>query len=225
MRPALLTAIVLLALGCQPAHRFPPAAEKKTAKLAPPRGAAFSAITASEWLPPSRPVEFDPPIRFVSSSELRWNALPGFWNRYPPPGTGSATLHLGLDPLGAAVAVIAGENMAAIDIKVPKHLGAIPIDPVNPPTLGSWTIGRKIFFAPVLAGNKACSDCHRPERAFTDKFANSIGGRRTISLIDVAVRTPLFWDGRAVKFEETPGPARRVEGASLGRRRGQARQG
>jgi cytochrome c peroxidase len=203
MRPALLTAIVLLAVGCQPAHRFPPAAKSAEA---PPKPATPERVSVSGWLPPSLPVEFDPPIRFVSSRDPQWKALPGFWNRFPPPGAGSATLHVGLDPIGAALAVAAGEGMEAIEVKVPRHHVTIPNDPVKPPTLGRWMLGRKIFSDPVLAGNMACADCHQPQHAFTEKFANSIDKRRTISLVDVAVRTPLFWDGRASRLEEALAP-------------------
>ena len=167
----------------------------------------------ANWIAPTEEVDFDPPIRFVAREpgrEKAWDALPAFWNRFPPPGTGSATLHLGLDPFGAALAVVAGEEMDAIDIKVPRHLGPNPIDPNNPPTLGRWKLGKKIFFAPVLSAGKrtlACADCHRPDRGFSDALPTAVrGGRRTISLVDVAGRTPLFWDGRVDRLEEHAAP-------------------
>ena len=214
MRPALLIAIVLAAVGCQPAHRIAAPAEKKPAKKSEPTPRQ-KALVLANWIAPTEAIDFDPPIRFVAREpgrEKAWEALPAFWNRFPPPGAGAVTLHLGLDPLGAALAVVAGSEIDAIDVKVPRHLGPIPIDPANPPTLGRWALGKKIFFAPVLTADKrtlACADCHRPDRGFSDALPTVVaGGRRTISLVDVGVRSPLFWDGRVERLEETlvPGP-------------------
>ncbi|HEX3314632.1 MAG TPA: cytochrome-c peroxidase, partial [Gemmataceae bacterium] len=215
MRPALPIAILLVGLGCQPAHRFPSPEKKATpTAVAKPRPSQPTLATLSSWLAPTEAIDFDPPIRFVAREpgrEKRWEALPAFWNKFPPPGAGPATLHFGLDPLGAALAVALGGEMDAIEIKVPRHLGPIPIDPNNPPSLDRWRLGRKIFFEPALvqgARTLSCAECHRPDRGFSDGIPPPvIDGRRTISLIDVAVRTPLFWDGRVENLEETLVPA------------------
>ena len=211
MRPALLIAILLFSLGCQPAHRFPSTEKKATpTAVTKPRLTQRAPATVSTWLAPTEAIDFDPPIRFVArepGQEKRWGALPAFWNKFPPPGAGPATLHLGLDPLGAALAVALGGEMDAIEVKVPRHLGPIQVDPNNPPSLDRWRLGRKIFFEPVLVqGTRtlSCAECHQPDRGFSDGIAPPvIDGRRTISLIDVAVRTPLFWDGRVERLEET----------------------
>ena len=215
MRPALLIAILLVGLGCQPAHRFPSSTpEKKPAAAGKTRPSQPTPATISAWLAPTEAIDFDPPIRFVAREpgrEKRWEALPAFWNKFPPPGAGTATLHLGLDPLGVALAVALGGEMDAIEIKVPRHLGPIPVDPNNPPSVDRWKLGRKIFFEPVLVqGTRtlSCADCHRPDRGYSDGIPPAtIDGRRTLSLIDVAVRTPLFWDGRVQRLEETFEPA------------------
>jgi cytochrome c peroxidase len=210
MRPALLIAMLLLVVGCQPAHRFPPV-EKKTpiSKTQP----ATTPAASFGWLVPTDEIDSDPPLRFIAREpgrEKQWDALPAFWNRFPPPGAGASTVHIGLDPLGAALSVIACNDLDAIEIKVPRHLGAIPIDPNNPPTVGRWQLGRKIFFEPVLTqgGRRmACADCHRPDHGFSDGLPPTVDGdRRIIGLLDVAVRRPLFWDGRASRLEEVFAP-------------------
>ena len=210
MRPALLVVLLFPLVGCQPAHRFPPAEKKTPASKARP-----SATTPVdyEWLLPTDEIDSDPPLRFIAREpghEQQWDALPRFWNHFPPPGAGASTAHFGLDPLGAALAVVACNDIDAIDVKVPRHLDSIPIDPNNPPTVGRWQLGRKIFFEPVLAqGTRriSCAECHRPDRGFSDSFPPAVeGARRTIGLLDVAVRRPLFWDGQVSRLEEAFAP-------------------
>ncbi len=88
-------------------------------------------------------------------------------------------------------------------------------------TLLSWTpmsnkkytaekLGEKLFFDPILSGNYklSCASCHIPEYAFADTVAFSAGvnGRRakrnTPSVMNMASRGALFWDGRAKNLEE-----------------------
>lgn len=65
-------------------------------------------------------------------------------------------------------------------------------------------LGARLFFDARLSadGSVSCASCHVPEQAFADgrAVAVGVGGRRgtrnTPSLLDVAARPTLFWDGR-----------------------------
>lgn len=71
-------------------------------------------------------------------------------------------------------------------------------------------LGRKLFFDKRFSinGQVACADCHRPEFAFADTAALSLGfdGRRTLrnspGLTNLTGRPYLFWDGRVATLEE-----------------------
>lgn len=94
--------------------------------------------------------------------------------------------------------------------KVPLGLPAIPVPPENPLTAEKVALGRKLFFDPVLSGDKsvACASCHKPEKAFGGGEASStgIGGqktkRRAPPLLNRAYGSTFFWDGRAKSLEE-----------------------
>ncbi len=85
----------------------------------------------------------------------------------------------------------------------------IPKD--NPLTREGVSLGRKLFFDPILSQDSSisCRSCHLPERAFTDGTAFSKGfhGRRgkrsAMSLLNVGFYAKgLFWDGRVATLEE-----------------------
>lgn len=67
-----------------------------------------------------------------------------------------------------------------------------------------------LFFDPILSGDKtvSCASCHKPEFAFADNVAFSTGvngkltSRNTPSVMNVAARDALFWDGRAATLRE-----------------------
>lgn len=71
-------------------------------------------------------------------------------------------------------------------------------------------LGKQLFFDPLLSGSNqiSCSSCHDPEISWTDKRAvalgndHLLGARNTLSLLNVAQRKTLFWDGRALTLEE-----------------------
>jgi cytochrome c peroxidase len=94
--------------------------------------------------------------------------------------------------------------------KVPLGLAAIPVPADNPLTPAKVALGRKLFFDPILSGDRsvACASCHLPDRAFSGGEANSkgIGGqptkRKAPSLLNRAYGTAYFWDGRAKSLEE-----------------------
>lgn len=63
-------------------------------------------------------------------------------------------------------------------------------------------LGEKLFFDASLTGNRiSCSSCHVPDLGFTDGRPTSKGlavvRRNAPSLLDVAYRRWLFWDGRS----------------------------
>ncbi len=60
--------------------------------------------------------------------------------------------------------------LAALPNSVPN-----PID--NPPNLGKITLGKLLFFDPILSGKKdvACASCHHPEFGFAESLEISIG--------------------------------------------------
>jgi len=71
-------------------------------------------------------------------------------------------------------------------------------------------LGELLFFDPILSENKtiSCASCHKPEFAFADTSAVSVGvhgrqGRRnTPSAMNMSARETFFWDGRAATLEE-----------------------
>lgn len=71
-------------------------------------------------------------------------------------------------------------------------------------------LGETLFFDPILSGDKtvSCASCHKPEFAFADNVAFSTGvnekltSRNTPSVMNVAARDALFWDGRAATLHE-----------------------
>jgi cytochrome c peroxidase len=71
-------------------------------------------------------------------------------------------------------------------------------------------LGKKLFFDPILSGNKtqSCASCHRPEFGFADTSAFSLGDagkpgkRNTPSILNLADRPYFFYDGRAASLEE-----------------------
>src|SRR3954447_16983321 len=94
--------------------------------------------------------------------------------------------------------------------KVPLGLPDLPVPKDNPLTAEKVALGRKLFFDPILSGDKtvACASCHLPEKAFGGGAATSRGihglptKRKAPSLVNRAYGTAFFWDGRAKSLEE-----------------------
>jgi cytochrome c peroxidase len=78
-------------------------------------------------------------------------------------------------------------------------------EPVTPATLG-----RKLFFDPLLSRTKkiSCGSCHKEEFAFSDTSAVSLGVhskkgvRNTPSAMNMSLQLAFFWDGRATTLEQ-----------------------
>lgn len=71
-------------------------------------------------------------------------------------------------------------------------------------------LGRKLFFDPLLSGNKkrSCGTCHIPEKAFTDGLPtamsideNSFLSRNTPTLLNTTFQTKQFFDSRTSTLE------------------------
>ncbi len=71
-------------------------------------------------------------------------------------------------------------------------------------------LGKLLFFDPLLSKDRtiSCASCHKPEFAFADTAALStgVGGkkgtRNSPTAMNVTLRRPFFWDGRAKTLEE-----------------------
>src|SRR6266496_2323705 len=85
---------------------------------------------------------------------------------------------------------------------------AIPRD--NPQTPEKIALGEKLFFDGRLSADMtvACSTCHDPARAFTDRRPTSIGikgriGQRNApTILNALYNKTQFWDGRVNTLEE-----------------------
>lgn len=95
------------------------------------------------------------------------------------------------------------EDPGVVEVRVPSGFGTVPVPPQNPLLARRVELGERLFFDPILSSDRtvSCGTCHLPELAFTDAHLRSVGvqGRRGTrnapSLLNVAYRTLLFWDG------------------------------
>lgn len=110
----------------------------------------------------------------------------------------------GCDALGADET--AGDGVRLVG---PPGYGPVPEPYFNPTTTAKVALGQRLFHDPLLSGDGsvACATCHRADRAFTDALpvSRGVGGRAGLrnapSLLDVAYRRPLFWDGGSPSLE------------------------
>jgi len=71
-------------------------------------------------------------------------------------------------------------------------------------------LGEKLFFDPILSKDQSisCASCHKPEFAFADTSAVSLGvrgtkgARNTPTVTNLSGRSHLFWDGRSASLED-----------------------
>ncbi len=83
-------------------------------------------------------------------------------------------------------------------------------DPDPPIPKTSAELGELLFMDPILSKDStiSCASCHKPEFAFSDTMAFSIGiggvptGRNTPTATYMSKRNVFFWDGRAKSLEE-----------------------
>jgi cytochrome c peroxidase len=113
----------------------------------------------------------------------------------------------GVHPQGLTIEVL--DNMTHLPGGL-AALSAPPIPPENPQTEVKIELGRKLFFDKRLSknGSMSCTNCHNPEKAYSDGRATAIGlnqkilSRRTPSLLNSAYNHVQFWDGRVKSLEE-----------------------
>jgi len=86
----------------------------------------------------------------------------------------------------------------------------MPIPESNPLTAEKISLGRKLFFDPLLSRDHtvSCATCHDPKLGFTDGEPVAVGvsgqkgTRRTPRLINRGYGKLFFWDGRAPTLED-----------------------
>ena len=97
--------------------------------------------------------------------------------------------------------------------RLPTPLGLdeyFPVPEDNPLTPQKIELGRQLFFDKLLSSDRtvACASCHKPQLAFSNDAALSIGvanrqgARNTPAIINRAYGKSFFWDGRAQSIEE-----------------------
>jgi cytochrome c peroxidase len=95
-------------------------------------------------------------------------------------------------------------------VGTPAEATRAAIPPDNPQTTQKIALGMKLFFDGRLSadGTVACSTCHDPARAFTDRRPISIGikgrvGQRNApTILNALYNKTQFWDGRVKTLEE-----------------------
>lgn len=95
--------------------------------------------------------------------------------------------------------------------RIPTGLPTLlPVPKDNPLSIERVGLGRRLFFDPVLSGDKtvSCATCHRPDHGFASPEPVAVGirgrkGRRNSpSLLNRGYGRTFFWDGRAATLEE-----------------------
>jgi cytochrome c peroxidase len=80
----------------------------------------------------------------------------------------------------------------------------------KPTSVSKVELGKMLFFDPILSGDSSisCGSCHKPDFYFADTVALSQGikgnltRRNTPSVLNMANRDRMFWDGRAGSLQE-----------------------
>ncbi|ALS97406.1 cytochrome-c peroxidase [Lacimicrobium alkaliphilum] len=97
------------------------------------------------------------------------------------------------------------------NFKAPFVFGKFSVPKDNPLTEEGVTLGRKLFYDPLLSANNqvSCADCHMQEKAFSDGKARSVGvsGKPTefnsMALVNLMWGPErFFWNGRSTSLEE-----------------------
>ncbi|MGB0375727.1 MAG: cytochrome-c peroxidase [Flavobacteriaceae bacterium] len=100
-------------------------------------------------------------------------------------------------------------------LEIPQLFEDYLIPPVipenNPLTVEGIALGKRLFFDPILSGNRqlACANCHMPEHGFSDRRAVSLGiagvpgTRNSMPLFNLAwnYNSRFAWDGKEIHLE------------------------
>src|SRR6266851_643170 len=111
-------------------------------------------------------------------------------------------------PIPAAGQLAEPKSLKQVGVPVEATRAAIPPD--NPQTPEKIALGQKLFFDGRLSadGTVACSTCHDPARAFTDRrpisigIKGRIGQRNSPTILNALYNKTQFWDGRVKTLEE-----------------------
>ncbi|WP_431241192.1 cytochrome-c peroxidase [Flavobacterium sp. P21] len=101
----------------------------------------------------------------------------------------------------------------SIDKSKFQDIGVLPDVPYpayNPYSKEKESLGKILFFDPRLSrsGQIACASCHNPELGWTDNLTRPFGHdrqtgkRNSMTILNSAYATSLFWDGRAKSLED-----------------------
>ena len=113
---------------------------------------------------------------------------------------------LALSGCGALDAEPPGDGVRLVG---PPGYGPVLLPAYYETTAAGVALGRRLFNDPLLSGDGSvsCATCHRADLAFSDGLTvsrgvqNRAGLRNAPSLLDVAYRQPLFWDGGSASLE------------------------
>ena len=95
-------------------------------------------------------------------------------------------------------------------LTIPAGLPAMNIPADNPMTVEGVALGRKLFYDPILSGNRtmSCASCHNQAYSFTDsgkQYSTGIDGiqgtRNAMPLVNLGYAKGFFWDGGAADVE------------------------
>ena len=97
-----------------------------------------------------------------------------------------------------------------VQIKAPLGLPPVPIPPDNPPTAETITLGRRLYYDPILSSDNtvSCATCHSPQYGFADPrpvsegVGKQKGTRNSPPVTNAAYYQVQFWDGRAPSLEK-----------------------
>ena len=119
--------------------------------------------------------------------------------------------HLLLGTLLVSASLFAGAQARIQRADIPLGLDLnMPIPEENPLTPEKVTLGKRLFFDPILSRDRsvACVFCHDPGRAYTDGRAvavgvfGRVGTRSAPTLLNRGYGASFFWDGRMPTLEQ-----------------------
>ncbi len=102
-------------------------------------------------------------------------------------------------------------NPTAREIVVHELVPSFPVNPANSLTEEGISLGRMLFYDPILSGDstQACASCHNQKFAFTDNgntFSVGIDGiegiRNTMAIVNLGWKDRFFWAGESGSLEE-----------------------
>jgi cytochrome c peroxidase len=127
------------------------------------------------------------------------------------PGRAAGIFKPDLDPIAPRAGLAIGEvaRRTTDVVRAPLGLPTVPIPATQIAGTTQIEIGRALFFETGLSSDRrvSCAGCHQPERSFTNgaRVGQGVGGqsglRNVPSLLNVAYRESLFWDGSSSSLE------------------------